>query len=149
MDLSYPSRVAKILLAQHHSLRELFDTALAWTHAEPAPGVGTLAEVVGRIAAELDAHNRLEEEALEPLLRRVDAWGPERISRMLEHHRAEHAAFVDDLCRLSMADDPAVARAALAELAEAVSRHMDQEERDFLNARVLRDDIVALDASGG
>lgn len=149
MDVIYPSRMAAILLAQHHELRELLDAAVGLARASPAPGAPMLQEVVARLQAELERHNRLEDRLLEPLLRAADAWGAERIDQMVGHHHAEHAALEHQL-RLSISlVDADAAMAAMDELAAALRRHMDLEEREFLNANVLRDDVVALDASGG
>jgi len=149
MESTQESRTAAALLGQHRALRKLLDEAVECARAKEAPRSPRLLEIVGQIAAEIEEHNRLEEEALGPILRGADAWGPERIAHMLDHHRAEHVAFVKELRRLTKATSADATLVAIENLATAVRKHMDLEEREYLNSRVLRDDIVALDATGG
>ena len=68
---------------------------------------------------------------------------------MVADHMQEHAALREalrDAVEPTMPDRSA--RAAL-EVVSRLRRHMDAEEAHFLNERVLRDDLVSLDAFGG
>jgi len=103
-----------------------------------------LLELVDRLADGLEAHNRYEEQLLEPLLREADVWAPERIAQMLEHHRNEHAMLVAEWRRLTRAGESLGDLAtSVYGVANSLYQHMDLEEREYLNPRLLRDDLVA------
>lgn len=94
-------------------------------------------------------HNRTEEELLGPVLLDADAFGEVRVSQMTGHHRVEHAAMAAAIERLVLLADPCAAARALRTAAAAIVRHMEAEESEFLNDRVIRDDIVSVDPFGG
>jgi len=65
------------------------------------------------------------------------------VAEMLEDHRVEHEAFVADLGRVAQASHASVdLEARVFELAAAIYRHMELEEIEYLNARVMRDDVA-------
>lgn len=84
------------------------------------------------------AHNAFELSKLEPMLRDADAWGPARVARMVEEHAAEHEALEDVLTGTT--EEVAM---RFDDFAELVDAHMAAEERTFLSAQVLHDDVVA------
>jgi len=145
-----PSQARERLLRQHAGLRELLETAarlagqvLADAAGGAAPHDRTeLHAVLAKLQDAMAEHNAAEEALLEPMLLDGDAWGPQRVARMMEEHRGEHATFRAALSR----DDLEVA-AGLAELAEDLDAHMMAEERTFLSPGVLRDDIINLESS--
>jgi iron-sulfur cluster repair protein YtfE (RIC family) len=147
-----PSQEVVLLLKQHDWLRSLLSgVEVAATEAEygGGPAMVALAVAIEQLGHALDEHNAAEEAMLDPLLREADVWGPDRVAQMIEHHRAEHAASREELRVLAGARVPELAAARVQRLSTRIRAHMDGEERDFLNSRVLRDDVVALDASGG
>jgi len=145
-----PSKARDQLLSQHEELRELFGKAAALAGqvlADSAAGTAPrdlpdLRGLLTRLLGAMAAHNATEEALLEPMLRDSDAWGPQRVARMMEEHKGEHAAFVAALTggELEVA-------ARLAELAEELDAHMMAEERTFLSPSVLRDDHINLESS--
>lgn len=147
-----PSEARQKLLQQHVRLRELVSEAggLAARLLVVARELGDV--VAGSVLLEfrqaihglqeaVAEHNACEEAVLEPVLRGADAWGPLRVERMFEEHKAEHAAFLN-----ALSGDELDVAARFAELAEDLDAHMAAEERTFLSPAVLRDDIVNLDS---
>jgi iron-sulfur cluster repair protein YtfE (RIC family) len=134
-----PSDARRMLLAQHARIRELLESvqALAAALARGEPVALQLEVGLEDLRRSVGEHNRAEQAILEPILRMDAAWGPLRVERMIEEHAAEHAAFEDAL----VGTDQEVA-ARLADLAEDIDAHMMAEERIFLSAGVLRDDVV-------
>jgi len=135
----------KLLLEQHRSLRALLAEARAGA-ARLSRGEGSAGELrrrLGELRAACEEHMRDEEDRLAPVLARIDAWGPERLERMREEHAHQRAA----LARLAT-EEPGtdLAKDAVA-LAEVLESEMRAEERDILDASVLRDDPLTLDAS--
>ena len=138
------------LVGQHRELRRLAEQA---RRAAERLGQGDRAAgsemqwSLSQLAEALGAHNAREAELLGDLIPTIDAWGPVRASLMSAHHREEHDALQ---AALGEAIDAGTAAAALvAAVAERLLRHMDDEEREILDPRVLRDDICAIDASDG
>jgi hypothetical protein len=124
------------LLAQHAKLREMMDRADELADEVDRGGdPSLLTHAVARIRIAFDAHNTYEEHLLRPVLESADSFGPIRIEHMVTDHICEHRAMRKDLATWTVT---AVLREALAGL----RAHLDAEERYFLTARVLRDDLV-------
>jgi hypothetical protein len=99
-----------------------------------------LTREVARLRLAFDAHNRFEEQLLRPVLLDADAFGEVRVERMCEEHVGEHRAIRAQLGTEATAD----LRAVIASL----RAHLDAEERYFLSAKVLRDDLVMVEHAG-
>ena len=102
---------------------------------------------IGTLRDEMERHLTTEEALLEPVLERIDAWGPVRLDLL----RAEHAhqrAVLGLLRSDRAAALPALllARRVIG-LLDDIGADMDAEDRDLLDPRVLRDDVIQLDAS--
>lgn len=136
-----PSRALRELLDEHEALRDIMDDCeqLADNIDAGRGNVGELVLEVSRLRAVFDAHNKHEEQVLPAILRAADAFGDVRIAHMTDDHVDEHRALRDRL------DGPTrELRATLYEL----RAHLVAEERMFLSARVLCDDIINVEASG-
>ncbi|MBI4510503.1 MAG: hemerythrin domain-containing protein [Deltaproteobacteria bacterium] len=140
-----PSEARARLLAQHEELRGIIDGAEEMT-ARLVAGKAT-GDEVRRKLAELDRalhdHNAEEETILEPLLRTVDAWGPVRIEQMLTEHAREHGIFRQTLDEI-VASPPSHMAGAIRGLVADLRRHIEHEERSFLNPELLKDDLVTV-----
>ena len=134
-----PSEARTQLLRQHEWLREIMAAAVALGE-RLVQGKAVREELVRALTELREAlaeHNRDEEAMLENELRDADAWGPLRVARMFEEHRAEHATMRDALA----GTETEVAH-RLADVFEQLEAHMAAEERTFLSSAVLRDDII-------
>jgi len=132
------------LLRQHDWLREIMAAAVALGE-RLLVGEAVREELLRALTELRDAlaeHNRDEEAMLENVLRDADAWGPLRVARMFEEHRAEHAAMRDALAGTEIE----VAH-RFADFSEQLEAHMAAEERTFLSPAVLKDDIIDTDPS--
>ena len=138
------------LHAQHQGLRALIrgvrEAALEVLGAE-SDDSSELRRRIGKLRDDMEHHLQTEEALLEPVLERIDAWGPVRLDLL----RAEHAhqrAVLSLLRSDRAAALPALllARRVLGLLDDIVA-DMDAEDRDLLDPRVLRDDVIQLDAS--
>jgi hypothetical protein len=137
-----PSRALAELAAQHEVLRGMMDRCEELADELDAGRMGPmqLTREVARLRLAFDSHNKFEEELLRPVLLASDSFGEVRVDRMIEDHVGEHRAMRQQLGSPATAD----LRAVIAHLRE----HLAAEERYFLSARVLRDDIVTLEGSG-
>lgn len=129
--------VRKNLLAQHENLRALMAAVEASLAAKaPAP---ELSSNLKKLRDAVLVHNAAEEGLLLPILETIDAWGPERVKKMLEDHKEEHAFIVE---KLEAGAKPAAIREVLAHM----RAHMSHEEESILSEFLLRDDVVNVDA---
>ena len=146
-----PSELRDELLSQHTSLRNRVEAARLtvdrWARGE-TPRDRVRDELAG-LGDALRGHNMREEAALRELIGSVDAWGPTRVEIMEEGHVREHSALFEALLAVSEACEPTEATRAIERLRTRLFEHMAREEETFLNASVLRDDDVAIDAYGG
>jgi hypothetical protein len=140
-----PSMIRRLLLAQHNGLRVLIRTIEALL--EEAPPGAAMQEALVRLHDAVSAHNQDEEALLAPLLPTTDAWGPLRLDGMIAHHADEHAALLAHLEAARSTPTAQLAGIAARAISE-LRAHMREEEREFLSARVLRDDVLTLDPDG-
>jgi len=135
-----PSKALRELFDQHEALRVSMDDCeqLADEVDQGRGDVRTLIDEVAKLRVAFGEHNRFEEQVLRPILRELDAFGDVRIEHMFADHVEEHRALTRSL------DGPtAELRAALYQL----RAHLVAEERYFLSARVLHDDVINVESS--
>jgi hypothetical protein len=137
-----PSRALAELAAQHAALRGMMDRCEDLADELDAGHMGPmqLTREVARLRLAFDAHNRFEEQLLRPVLLGTDSFGEVRVERMFEEHVGEHRAMRAKLGSNATAD----LRMVIANL----RAHLDAEERYFLTAKVLRDDLVTVEGGG-
>jgi hypothetical protein len=130
------------LLAQHDVIRTIIDRCEQFADELDA-GRGTpepLAREIVRLRVAFDRHNQAEEVQLRPILRDADMFGEARIERMVAEHVDEHRTMRG---RFTLGPT-AELRTTLAMLRD----HLAAEERYFLSARVVRDDLVVVEGGG-
>lgn len=150
-DALMPSEVRRKVLSQH---REIEQILVELEEGVSRLGDGTVeAEQVKRAAYALrgilELHMNFEEAHMVPAITDADGFGPERA----KHLHTEHDAQRRELDRL--VDEIREAK-AVAELAERVVRlaamlrtDIEHEERDYVNEKLLRDDLIPTDTFGG
>ena len=141
-------RKREILLSQHAALR---DRLFLVREVARTPNVSSLAHQIAWLRDQLEAHLHDEEAFLEPILGRLDAWGPQRLELLRGEH-AHQRALLAALCgpgsvvghaklvrrALSFADE------LLDDMADELLDDMAAEEAGFLDASTLRDDLIAI-----
>ncbi|MFZ5438578.1 MAG: hemerythrin domain-containing protein [Myxococcota bacterium] len=128
--------VRKNLLAQHENLRTLMTALEA---ALDGKDRAKIEKAVRALHDACQAHNAAEEATLVPILRDIDAWGPERVKQLLDEHTEEHAVLLKKI-------DPKAPDAALRTAITELREHMAHEEDTNLAEALLRDDVVNVDA---
>jgi hemerythrin-like domain-containing protein len=146
-----PSEVRRKVLSQHREIEQML--------SELETGVTHLAE--GEVDAEqvkraayalrgiLELHMNFEETHMAPAINEADGFGPERV----RHLHAEHAEQRRELDRLvdqiREANSDVDLAASVARLAEMLRNDIEEEEREYVNERLLRDNIMPSDTFGG
>src|SRR5262245_7646698 len=123
-----PSRARSELQAQHQELRRMLDRCeqLADELDGGRVAADQLALQVTRLRVAFDAHNKLEEQVLRPVLLDSDACAEVRVERIIEDHVGEHRAM-----RARMTTETA----ELRDVIEMLRAHLDTEERYVLDVR--------------
>jgi hypothetical protein len=138
------------LHAQHQQLRaviaEVREAALEILGTE-ATDCGDLRMRVSVLYDDLHRHLATEEALLEPVLERIDAWGPVRLDLLRAEHAHQRAVLSLLRSDRAAALPPLVLSRRVLGLLDDIMADMDAEDRDLLDPRVLRDDIIQLDAS--
>lgn len=139
--MEWLERLRRQILAEHVELRAAI--AKVATAEEPA----RLALATSALCDLLEDHLAFEDERLEPVLRSIDAWGPERARRLREEHVAQRARMAE--LRREVATAPALALAREVQpFLEALLADMAAEEREVLDPNLLRDDTISVEFGG-
>ena len=102
---------------------------------------------VNALRLELEDHLATEEALLGPVLERIDAWGPVRLDLMRAEHAHQRAILAVLRSDRAAALKPELLARRVLGLLEDILSDMDAEDRDLLDAKVLCDNVIQLDAS--
>lgn len=144
-----PSEVRTRILRDHDRLREDLGRLerLVSDFRSGSAALEALRRDSAALLARLLAHMNWEESYLLPALRDADAWGEERAAQLARDHREQRELFHFLQARLRDEAHPATLVARDVEHLVALLRDdMREEEAVLLDERVLRDDVVAVDA---
>ena len=138
----------QILCGQHAHLRETIHVAqVAARNLLTSRGpVGDLQAGVNALNQELLLHLADEERLLTPILTKVDAWGPVRAGLLQAEHAHQRAILAVLTGPTAWPAATLVAGRTLS-LCDDLLTDMEFEEREFMNEKLLRDDLILLDAS--
>ena len=148
-----PAETRAWILQDHQNLRALL-AQLEDVAQQVRDGdrrlLGPLRLEAERFMHRFEEHTLWEDRYLRPALLNADAWGQERAARLDHDHTEQRALLEDSLARLREADQPPaqVARAVL-DLIALIRTDMEEEERDLLDPRILRDDVISIDTEAG
>ncbi len=148
-----PSEVRERILADHESIRKMLEELEAAARGVLAGErrlLGPLRDRGEALLARLEEHMHWEDRYLSAALREADAWGAERAALLDREHREQRVMLRDTLKRIRANRRPATAVARdLADLVARLRIDMEQEERDLVDERVLRDDVIGIDVETG
>ena len=146
-----PSEVRRKVLSQHREIEQMF--------AELEAGVSRLGD--GKVDPDqvkraayalrgiLELHMNFEEAYMVPAINEADGFGPERVRHLHAEHseqRQELDRLVDQIREASPHDDLTV---SVVKLAEMLRNDIEEEEREYVNEGLLRDNIIPTDTFGG
>jgi hemerythrin len=145
------TEIRNLLLEQHAELRVKIEEARRatdlWRQGEWSRD--ELQERLQRLADQLRAHNSCEERLLRDIIPTIDAWGQARSEVMTEVHLDEHRNLCAALIGATILADAESGSAAVFLLLDAMLDHMKHEEKIFLAADVLTEDLQIGECFGG
>ena len=147
-----PSEIRTRLLAEHHQLmlQILAVRRLMADAGGRAPWSRALRKAIEELMAALAAHMLSEESLLEPALAESTNWGEVNLAELRAHHegqRAQVRALLVEMWREDHA--PGALHERLMALLHEIAVDIEEENAHLLTPRMLRDDVTAIDASGG
>jgi len=146
-----PSEVRRKVLSQHREIEQML--------SELEAGVAQLGE--GSVDAEqvkraayalrgiLELHMNFEEAYMVPAINEADGFGPERVRHLHAEHadqRKELDLLVEGIREASSPDDLV---AGVTKLANMLRTDIEEEEREYVTDKLLRDSIIPTDTFGG
>ncbi len=143
------SKIRKIILVEHEGLRGNLTTieALLDRVAEgDQPALQNAHQQLTNMLQTFLRHIEHEEAILQPVLEKIDAWGPQRKAAMDEEHALQRA-LVLRLTEINPMNDPAGWARDVRIFAKDLLLDMADEEKTCLSPNVLRDDVVVVDGS--
>ena len=146
-----PSEVRHKVLSQHREIEQMLSELEAGV---ARLGQGELeTDAVKRAAYALrgilELHMNFEEAHMVPAINEADGFGPERVRHLHAEHaeqRQELDRIVDAIREASSADDLA---ASVTKLAEMLRKDIEEEEREYVNEKLLNDNLIPSDPFGG
>lgn len=150
-DPLMPSDVRRKVLTQHREIEQMLSELEAGAKRlqeghEEAARVKRAAYALRGI---LELHMTFEEAHMVPAINEADGFGPER-ARHLHTEHAEQREHLDRLVHAILdARAPAEIEKGVADLADILRKDIEQEEQEYVNEKLLRDDIIPTDTFGG
>ena len=146
-----PSEVRRKVLSQHREIEQMLAELEAGV-AQLGDG-GVNAEQVKRAAYALrgilELHMNFEELHMVPAITEADGFGPERARHLHTEHQEQRKQLdhlVHAIREANSIDDLAQ---GVAKLSEMLRDDIEEEEREYVTDRLLRDNIIPTDTFGG
>jgi len=146
-----PSEVRRKVLSQHREIEQMLSELEAGVAKleEGSVDPAQVKRAAYALRGILELHMSFEEAHMVPAINDADGFGPERV----RHLHAEHAEQRQELDRLvdaiREASSPDGLVSSVTKLAEMLRIDIEQEEREYVNEKLLSDSLVPSDPFGG
>ena len=146
-----PSEVRRKVLSQHREIEQMLSELETGVEqlAKGEADAGQVKRAAYALRGILELHMNFEETHMVPAIHDSDGFGPERARHLHSEHedqRKELDKVVDQIREASSDTDLA---ASVSKLASMLRNDIEEEERDYVNDRLLRDSIIPTDTFGG
>ena len=133
-----PSVVRKIILDEHELIKKKLEAIEALLGKKQDQALKNAVDEFGHYFLK---HLATEEKYLRPALTTIDAWGPVRAEQLAQEH-IEQTRELKRLSSLVQEKRFAEYEKEIKLFVQAVYKDIEQENKDFLNADVLKDDLI-------
>ncbi|MGB3049936.1 MAG: hemerythrin domain-containing protein [Polyangiales bacterium] len=146
-----PSEVRRKVLSQHREIEQMLSELEAGVAklGEGSVDAGQVKRAAYALRGILELHMSFEEAYMVPAINDADGFGPERV----RHLHAEHAEQRQELDRLvdaiREASSPGGLVSSVTKLAEMLRIDIEEEEREYVNEKLLSDSLIPSDPFGG
>ena len=148
-----PSEIRERILGDHETIRAMLVT-VERVGRQVMEGesqlIGPLRFEAETLLQKLLTHMGWEDQYLRPALLEADAWGRERAEHLDRDHREQREILQYALSSIEdQSRPPLVISRQILDLVRLLREDMEEEESLLVNDRVLRDDVVSVDAEAG
>jgi iron-sulfur cluster repair protein YtfE (RIC family) len=146
-----PSEVRRKVLGQHREIEQMLselETGVARLCAGTVEA-GQVKRAAYALRGILELHMNFEEAYLAPAIEEADGFGPERVRHLHAEHaeqRKELDRLVDAIQEAGSSDDLV---SGVTKLATMLRIDIEEEEREYVTDKLLRDNIIPTDTFGG
>lgn len=146
-----PSEVRRKVLSQHREIEQMLselETGVAQL-GEGAVDADQVKRAAYALRGILELHMNFEELHMVPAITEADGFGPERAKHLHTEHDSQRKQLdhlVDAIREASSVGDLVI---SVAKLAEMLRDDIEEEEREYVTERLLRDSIIPTDTFGG
>lgn len=143
------TKLRRTILAEHDVLRKSLteiEDLLGKVAAKNGDAQKLAHEKVQNLLQAFMRHLEHEERILQPVIQRIDAWGPARSASMSEEHATQRGE-VTRLAGINPALNPIAWAGEVQAFIDTLLIDMAAEEKSILSPNVLRDDIIAVDGT--
>jgi hypothetical protein len=146
-----PSEVRRKVLSQHREIEQMLSELEAGVAQldDGSVEAGQVKRAAYALRGILELHMTFEEAHMVPAIEEADGFGPERA----RHLHAEHADQRRELDRLvdviQEAGSSVDLAASVTKLANMLRKDIEEEEREYVTEKILRDSIIPTDTFGG
>ena len=146
-----PSEVRRKVLSQHREIEQMLsELETGVMHlGDGTVGADQVKRAAYALRGILELHMNFEEAHMVPAINDADGFGPERVRHLHAEHadqRQELDRLVDQIREASSSDD---LKASVVKLAQMLRKDIEEEEREYVNEKLLRDHIMPNDTFGG
>jgi len=146
-----PSEVRRKVLSQHREIEQMLSELEAGVLklGQGSVDAGQVKRAAYALRGILELHMNFEEAYMVPAINDADGFGPERVRHLHSEHaeqRRELDRLVDAIREASSADDLA---ASVTKLSEMLRVDIEEEEREYVNEKLLSDNLIPSDPFGG
>ena len=148
-----PSEIRERILHDHETIRAML-VSVESVSLQVIDGesrlVGPLRFEAETLLERLLTHMDWEDQYLRPALLEADAWGQQRALHLDRDHREQREMLEYALASIEdQSRPPLVISRQVLDLVRLLRKDMNDEEELLVNDRVLRDDVVSVDAEAG
>jgi hypothetical protein len=146
-----PSEVRRKVLSQHREIEQMLSELEAGV-AQLGDGVvnaGQVKRAAYALRGILELHMNFEELHMVPAITEADGFGPERARHLHSEHQEQRKQLDHLVDTIREADSIGDLAESVAKLAEMLRNDIEQEERDYVTDKLLRDNIIPSDTFGG
>ena len=146
-----PSEVRRKVLSQHREIEQMLSELEAGVEqlAKGETEAGRVKRAAYALRGILELHMNFEETHMVPAIHDSDGFGPERARHLHREHedqRRELDKVVDQIREAASDNDLAT---SVSKLASMLRHDIEEEEREYVNDKLLRDTIIPHDPFGG
>ena len=146
-----PSEVRRKVLSQHREIEQMLSELEAGVAklGEGSVDATQVKRAAYALRGILELHMNFEEAYMVPAINEADGFGPERVRHLHAEHaeqRQELDRLVDAIREASSTDD---LTKSVTRLAEMLRIDIEEEEREYVNEKLLNDNLIPSDTFGG